>query len=68
MSMAQLFASGFSAAVAGVVVNAAGLASGESIAAVNWLYGLFALVPLVAIPITWSVSQRDRVPLHQAAQ
>ena len=72
MSMAQLFASGFSAAVAGVVVNAAGLASGDGIAATisaaNWLYGLFALVPLVAIPIAWSLSQRDRIPVHQAAE
>jgi MFS family permease len=72
ISMAQLFASGFSAAVAGVVVNAAGLASGEgvaaSISAATWLYGLFALIPLVAIPVTWSLSHRDRAPLHQAAE
>lgn len=64
ISMVQLFASGLGAAVAGVIVNAAGLASGESIAAginaANWLYGLFVLVPLVTVPIVWSIVRGER--------
>ncbi len=65
ISMVQLFASGFGAAVAGVVVNAAGLASGAGIAATmsaaTWLYGVFALVPLAAIPVVWSIARVERV-------
>lgn len=64
ISMVQLFASGFGAAVAGVIVNAAGLAAGENvesvIAASNWLYWLFALAPLIAIPVLWSVARNGR--------
>ena len=64
ISMVQLFASGFGAAVAGVIVNAAGLASGDSvegaIAASNWLYWLFALAPLLAIPVLWSIARHGR--------
>ena len=72
ISMVQLFASGFGAAVAGVIVNAAGLASGESvrgvIAAANWLYWLFALVPLVAIPVVWTIARGGRPAVEAAAQ
>ena len=64
ISMVQLFASGFGAAVAGVIVNAAGLANGNSvvatIAAANWLYWLFAIAPLLAIPVLWSVARNGR--------
>jgi hypothetical protein len=71
MSMVQLFASGLGAAVAGVIVNAAGLAASQStastIAASNWLYGLFILIPLVAIPIVWSIA-RDERGLARAAE
>lgn len=70
ISMVQLFASGFGAAVAGVIVNAAGLASNEgvaaNIAAANWLYGLFALVPLIAIPVLWSVAREERTAIQPA--
>ncbi|MBN9315609.1 MAG: MFS transporter [Devosia sp.] len=70
ISMVQLFAAGLGAALAGVIVNAAGLASAQTIAATisasNWLYGLFVLVPLVAIPIIWSVVRGER--LAAAAQ
>lgn len=63
ISMVQLFAAGLGAAVAGVIVNAAGLASGNSVAAAlnaaNWLYGLFILVPLVAVPIAWAIVRGD---------
>jgi hypothetical protein len=66
ISMVQLFASGFGAAVAGVIVNAAGLASGSvpgTIAAASWLYGLFAVAPLLAIPIVWSIARTERAPM-----
>jgi len=70
ISMAQLFSSGFSAAVAGVLVNAAGLASGSgiegTISAATWLYGVFSLIPLVAIPVTWSISRRERMQTMSA--
>ena len=63
ISMVQLFAAGLGAAVAGVIVNAAGLASGTSVAsalnAANWLYGLFILVPLAAVPIAWAIVRSD---------
>ncbi|MGN6487007.1 MAG: MFS transporter, partial [Devosia sp.] len=64
ISMVQLFASGFGAAVAGVIVNAAGLASRDGvdgvIAASNWLYWLFALAPLLAIPVIWTIARAGR--------
>jgi MFS family permease len=64
ISMVQLFASGFGAAVAGVIVNAAGLASKDGvdgvIAASNWLYWLFALAPLLALPVIWSIARVGR--------
>lgn len=64
ISMVQLFASGFGAAVAGVIVNAAGLAAGGDtanvIAASNWLYWLFAIAPLIAIPVLWSVARNGQ--------
>lgn len=59
ISMAQLFASGFGAALAGVIVNAAGLAqssTGDTAShAATALFGLFALVPLAGLPILWLV-------------
>lgn len=62
ISMVQLFASGLGAAIAGVIVNAAGLASHPSvdatIAASNWLFGLFVVVPLSAIPILWWIGRQ----------
>lgn len=61
ISMVQQFASGFGAAVAGVIVNAAGLASGHSVQgtinAAGWLYWLFALAPLLAIPVLWRIAR-----------
>lgn len=65
ISMVQLFAAGLGAAVAGVIVNGAGLAGSEDVAATvtasNWLYGLFALVPLLTIPIAWRIVRGERV-------
>jgi hypothetical protein len=50
--------------VAGVIVNAAGLAAGGDtanvIAASNWLYWLFAIAPLIAIPVLWSVARNGQ--------
>lgn len=64
ISMVQLFASGFGASVAGVIVNAAGLSSGAGVTGVinaaNWLYGLFALAPLLAIPVLWGIARNGR--------
>ncbi|MDB5538925.1 MAG: transporter [Devosia sp.] len=64
ISMVQLFAAGLGAAVAGVIVNAAGLASAGTTAATigasNWLYGLFVLVPLVTVPIVWTIVRDER--------
>ncbi len=69
ISMVQLFASGLGAAIAGVIVNAAGLASQSSveatIAASNWLFGLFVVVPLSAIPILWQISRELRPVVHE---
>jgi MFS family permease len=71
ISMVQLFAAGLGAAVAGVIVNAAGLAATEgtaaTVAASNWLYGLFVLVPLVTIPIAWRIVRGERLLLKPAA-
>lgn len=64
ISMVQLFAAGLGAAVAGVIVNAAGLASGNSVAtaleAANWLYGLFIAVPLAAVPIVLALVRGEQ--------
>lgn len=64
ISMVQLFASGLGAAIAGVIVNASGLATSQNTAttinAANWLYGLFVIVPLLAIPIVWSIVRGER--------
>lgn len=64
ISMVQLFASGLGAAVAGVIVNGAGLATSQTTAttinAANWLYGLFIVVPLITIPIIWSIARGER--------
>lgn len=63
--MVQNFAAGLGAATAGVIVNAAGLAASQTvettIAASNWLFGLFVLVPLVTIPIALGIVRGDRI-------
>ncbi len=72
MSMVQLFASGLGAAIAGVIVNAAGLASSQSVAstisASNWLFGLFVIVPLIAVPIVWKIVRGERGDANAAEQ
>lgn len=70
ISMVQLFAAGLGAAVAGVIVNGAGLAVNQSVAttilASNWLFGLFVVIPLVTIPIAWRIVRAERVVLRGA--
>ena len=73
ISMVQQFAGGLGAAIAGVIVNAAGLASGQSVttamAAANWLYGLFILFPLLAMPIIFGIARTDAArTVAQAAE
>lgn len=63
ISMVQLLAAGLGAAIAGVIANAAGVASGgglpELMTAANWLFGAFVAVPLVAIPIVWRIVRTE---------
>lgn len=63
ITMVQLFASGLGAALGGVIVNLAGLASSTDPAAALapawWLYGLFALVPLIAIPLGLAITRNE---------
>ena len=70
ISMVQLFASGFGAAAAGVIVNAADLATSSStdvdMAAATWLFGLFAIAPAMGLPILWRVT-RSTLPVVAAA-
>lgn len=70
ISMVQLFASGLGAAVAGVIVNSAGLATSQTTAATisasNWLFGLFVLIPLATVPIAWSIARSERLVLRGA--
>ncbi len=72
ISMVQQFAAGLGAAVAGVIVNAAGLAAtptvATTVAASNWLYGLFVVVPLATIPIVWSIVRGERQIARAAEQ
>ena len=64
ISMVQLFANGFGAALAGTIVNAAGLASADltagTISAAHWLFGSFAVVPLLALPLVLLITRRER--------
>jgi MFS family permease len=70
LSTIQLFATGMGAALAGLVVNLGGLSeTGSPVAAANWLYGLWILVPALAIPIGLVVVRREvRVAVPQPAE
>jgi MFS family permease len=63
ISMVQLFAAGLGAAVAGVIVNGAGIAAKPGVSTTStaalWLYGLFILVPVAAIPIAWRLVRTE---------
>jgi MFS family permease len=55
----SLFATGMGAAIAGLVVNLGGLNGSTPVAAANWLYGLWVLVPVLAAPIAWRIVRRE---------
>lgn len=59
LSTIQLFGSGMGAALAGFTVNVAGLEAGNPIAAANWLFGLWVLLPALAVPITFAIVRRE---------
>ncbi|WP_423067142.1 MFS transporter [Devosia sp. CN2-171] len=61
LSTIQLFASGLGAALGGLIVNLAGLAAATPtpIAAANWLYGLFIIVAILAVPIGFSIARTE---------
>jgi len=63
ITMVQLFASGLGAALGGMIVNLAGIATATTPAgalpAAYWLYGLFALVPLAAVPLAFFVTRTE---------
>ena len=65
LSTIQLFASGLGAALGGLIVNLAGLASATPtpVAAANWLYGLFIIVAILVVPIGFSIARTEsRLP------
>jgi hypothetical protein len=71
LGMVQLFASGLGAAIAGVVVNAAGLplatdAAGVAVAA-RWLFVVFAAICALGIPFALSVARRGAAGIAQPA-
>jgi MFS family permease len=60
LSMVQLFATGVGAALAGLVVNLAGLSDTVlPVAPANWLYGLWIILPLLAAPIALAIARRE---------
>lgn len=59
ISMVQLFSGGLGAALAGVVVNATGLTTGQPANAAAWLFGSFAMLPLVLVPIMAAMVRRE---------
>ena len=62
LSMAQLFASGFGAAIGGVVVNAAGLPEATDAVGIEtvarWLFGVFAVIAALGFPLALRVARR----------
>lgn len=59
ISMVQLFSGGLGAAIAGVVVNATGLTSGQPAHAAAWLFGSFAILPLIMVPVMATMVRRE---------
>ena len=57
----QLYATALAAALAGLVSNSAGLVEPGGIAgaqqAASWLFGVFALAPLLALLMTWRITR-----------
>jgi MFS family permease len=62
----QFFATAFGAATAGMVANLAGLTTSAGVApAAFWLFALFALAPVLCIPLVLRVTRRT-VPSSQS--
>lgn len=59
ISMVQLFSGGLGAALAGVVVNATGLTTGQPAQAAAWLFGTFVVMPLAMLPIVAAMVRRE---------
>jgi MFS family permease len=60
LSTMQLFATGMGAALAGLVVNLAGLAEATApVGPANWLYGLWVLFPALAVPVALAIVRRE---------
>lgn len=63
INMVQLFASGLGAAMGGVIVNVFGLSDvsdvGDRLAPAAWLFSIFAIVPVAALPLAWSIQRRE---------
>jgi hypothetical protein len=63
ITMVQLFASGLGAAVGGMIVNLAGITAAtqpaDNLPAAHWLYGLFVLIPVLAIPLAIFVTRSE---------
>ncbi|HHY50161.1 MAG TPA: MFS transporter [Alphaproteobacteria bacterium] len=69
LSTIQLVGSGMGAALAGFAVNLAGLGAGDPATAANWLYGLWVILPALALPLTFAiVRRRARDGLPQPAE
>jgi len=70
LNTVQLFGTGMGVALAGLVVNLAGLADGTPpVAAANWLYGLWVILPALAVPIAFSLVRREvRAAVPQPAE
>jgi len=68
ISMVQLFSGGLGAALAGVVVNATGLTTGQPAQAAAWLFGSFAILPLIMVPIMATMVRREAAAAVAAPQ
>ncbi|RYE09077.1 MAG: MFS transporter [Hyphomicrobiales bacterium] len=72
LGMVQLFASGLGAAIGGVAVNAAGLPYAETPSEIAFvaqiLFGVFAIIAAIGIPLSLLVIRRDAARALQPAE
>ena len=70
LSTVQTFATGMGVALAGLVVNLAGLAETSlPVAPANWLYGIWLVLPALAVPVALAVVRRgNRIAAPQPAE
>jgi MFS family permease len=60
LSTIQLFATGMGAALAGLIVNLAGITeTATTTSAANWLFVLWMLLPALAIPVALAIVRRE---------